>query len=260
MNARLCILSTLPFLVASATFRGEERSVLTVRSISLRGRSQHFLGNSNVSDATAVLVLGQSLNPDRSASDALIKRVGFARDLHTTSGGPLIVSGGDPAAVGITEAEVMRDLLLQSGVPQDSIFLEPGASNTVQNVIYACPILHTLKAQRLVLVTSDFHMPRSAYIAETVLKHLEGCPDVELDFAPAPGGCPQADALEGANINDWSCRQRIRGEMEAVSKQLPKKFLPTDLADVSIPSPSEQRIRRALQELQTMLEALKQDT
>ena len=79
----------------------------------------------------AIVILGQSLNPDGTAPPTLASRVNAAvavwkeRPDRTV----LIPTGGDPVRAGVSEAEIMRDLLLQSGagIPEDRIVLEPEA-------------------------------------------------------------------------------------------------------------------------------------
>ena len=47
----------------------------------------------------------------------------------------VIPSGGDPAMTGVTEAEVMRRLLVQMGIHADKIEMETRSETTIQNAV-----------------------------------------------------------------------------------------------------------------------------
>lgn len=58
-----------------------------------------------------------------------------------------------------TEAEVMRELLIARGVPENLIRLEDRSHITLENVRNACALLG--EGKRVALVTSDYHMARA---------------------------------------------------------------------------------------------------
>jgi len=115
-------------------------------------------------EADHVLVLGLALEDGKPAED-LIRRLETARQYQEAHpGATLILTGGNPDASGRTEAAVMRDLLLERGVPEGSMILEDQASDTRQNFANAAQLLDP--AQPVVLVTSNYHMNRAARIAQ----------------------------------------------------------------------------------------------
>jgi uncharacterized SAM-binding protein YcdF (DUF218 family) len=73
----------------------------------------------------------------------------------------VIVSGGDPAHNGISEAETMAKDLNQIGVSSSDIILERKSNNTFQNAQYVNEIIKTQNFDSFVLVTSGMHMRRS---------------------------------------------------------------------------------------------------
>lgn len=73
----------------------------------------------------------------------------------------VIVSGGDPAHRGISEAEVMSRVLGESGVSLEDIILEPKSLNTFQNAMETTGLLKGFDFKLKVLVTSGFHMKRA---------------------------------------------------------------------------------------------------
>jgi uncharacterized SAM-binding protein YcdF (DUF218 family) len=78
----------------------------------------------------------------------------------------IIVSGGDPRRYGQAEALVYNTWLRQSGVPAADLIAEADSMNTWQNAQFSSVLLKRMRFDRIVLVTSAVHMPRSlAYFA-----------------------------------------------------------------------------------------------
>jgi uncharacterized SAM-binding protein YcdF (DUF218 family) len=98
------------------------------------------------------------------AVDRLIE----ALRLYKRGVAPLIlVTGGNLGVLSSnewSEAQGMLDFLTLAGVPSQAILLEDQAQNTYQNALYSRPLLELVKAQRVLLVTSAFHMKRSLAI------------------------------------------------------------------------------------------------
>ncbi|HVV73198.1 MAG TPA: YdcF family protein [Verrucomicrobiae bacterium] len=62
---------------------------------------------------------------------------------------------------GTGDCETNRRLLIQKGVPEDSILVEPNATSTRENALFTSPLLRRIGAQRVILVTSWYHSRRS---------------------------------------------------------------------------------------------------
>jgi len=77
----------------------------------------------------------------------------------------IIVSGG---AVGCerSEAEIMREYLIQQGVPPNKIVSEAQSRNTVQNIAYCRTLLRQANLASCVIVSNSFHLRRMKYIAD----------------------------------------------------------------------------------------------
>ncbi len=75
---------------------------------------------------------------------------------------PIIVTGGRPLMrLPGTEGEVMRDYLLQLGVPESFIIAETKSRNTWENAEYTAKICKDSDFNKIVLVTSAFHLIRA---------------------------------------------------------------------------------------------------
>lgn len=98
-------------------------------------------------------------------------RAGVAPRILVTGG---VVGIQGPA--GQPEADMMADILVAMGVPEEAILKERASQNTIQNAENSREILAAEGIERIVLVTSAMHMPRSAAIFAK-----QG-----MDFIPAP--------------------------------------------------------------------------
>ncbi|MBM7559106.1 YdcF family protein [Marinitoga litoralis] len=110
-------------------------------------------------------------------SDQAFKRLFTGYELHKETNYPIIISGGKPPNTEyIPEAFVMREYLARFGVSPSNIFIEPEAQTTEENAIYVKQLLDSMKINRLFLVTSAIHMPRSYKIFSKYLSNIEIIP------------------------------------------------------------------------------------
>lgn len=121
--------------------------------------------------ADAVVVLGGGLRPalpprqgvevgeggDRLLRGLQLVRQGLA-PLLVTSGGRVSFTGNDPAP---PEAFWARDLAQQLGLPAERILINPGSRTTAEEARDIGQLGRQRGWQRVLLVTSAFHMPRS---------------------------------------------------------------------------------------------------
>ena len=80
----------------------------------------------------------------------------------------ILLSGGNISWSNIQDspAEQMAELLEMMGVPAEALWLEPDSRNTYENAQYSAEILKEQGIERLLLVTSALHMPRSVGLFE----------------------------------------------------------------------------------------------
>ena len=108
----------------------------------------------------AILILGHRLEPDDRPSEDQVRRIDCAVEHWKATKAPMIMPcGGLTPGHAHTEAEVMRDLLIARGVPQDVIHLEDRSRITIENVRNALALLG--EGKRVALVTSDYHVERA---------------------------------------------------------------------------------------------------
>jgi len=91
-------------------------------------------------------------------------RVIKAIRLYRENAAPFIImtgGSGDLFDPGSKEAILMKELAVEFGIPKDKVLVETQSRNTRENVLYTKAILNKLKAKKVILVTSAFHLPRS---------------------------------------------------------------------------------------------------
>lgn len=92
-------------------------------------------------------------------------RVFYAAQLYKDGKAPLILlSGGEITWLNdgsTTPADDMAEILTAMGVPADALIIEDRSRNTYENALNAKEMLDELGINRILLVTSAMHMPRS---------------------------------------------------------------------------------------------------
>lgn len=105
----------------------------------------------------AIIVLGHRLLPGNLPSEDLKRRIDRAVALWRETGAKLIMPcGGLTYERQRTEAEVMREMLVERGVPESIIRLEDQSRITLENMLNAYALLGPDK--RVAVVSSDYHM------------------------------------------------------------------------------------------------------
>ena len=102
------------------------------------------------------------------ASEELIRRCSLGKFLMDSYPNlTLIVSGGDPAGQGRTEASVMAAWLLEQGADPDRILIEDKAADTRENLLFAKALAEEagLGTRGIIIVTSDYHQTRARFLA-----------------------------------------------------------------------------------------------
>ena len=118
----------------------------------------------NKGSAGNAIVLGLALQNGQPTQD-LLERVDIAaKYAYTYPYSKLILTGGNPNEEGKTEAAVMRDLLIERGVPEDQMILEDQATTMIENFRNAAQMVDPTFS--IVLITSDYHMDRAVRTAQ----------------------------------------------------------------------------------------------
>ncbi len=104
-----------------------------------------------------ILVLGHRLLPGDLPSEDLKRRIDRAVALWKETGAPMIMPcGGLTEQRHRTEAEVMKEMLIERGVPESIIRLEDRSRITLENMLNAYELVGP--DVRVAVVSSDYHM------------------------------------------------------------------------------------------------------
>ncbi len=116
-------------------------------------------------EAENVIVLGMALEDGKPQKDLLLRLDTARQYLKEHPHATLVLTGGNPDQSGLTEAGVMKELLLERGVPEESMLLEDQAATTRENFINASQIVGP--DNPVVFISSGYHMDRAVRMAES---------------------------------------------------------------------------------------------
>jgi len=130
------------------------------------------------SRADAIVVFAGGVGESGRAGGGAQERLKHALDLYRGGYAPyLVLSSG--FVYSFHEADAMRALAVDQGVPPAVIVLEERATNTFQNVTYVDAILKDHHWRKILLVSSPYHMRRA------LLVWRKQAPDIEVVPTPS---------------------------------------------------------------------------
>lgn len=140
---------------------------------------------------------------DRVYQAAKLYRLGKARSL-------IVAAGNQPwSSRQVPEAVLIRDLLVEWGVPRDVIGLDSVSRNTRENAINSLALVRAADCRSNLLVTSAWHMPRAlAAFEKAGLKMFPVSVDVRMvsqTGAEWSRFIPRADVLAATSdaLHEW---------------------------------------------------------
>ena len=152
------------------------------------------------SRADAIVVFAGGVGESGKAGGGAQERIKQAVDLYRAGYAPyMILSSG--YVYSFHEADVMRTLAVDQGVPAAAIVLEERATNTYQNVKFVDDILRDHRWRRILLVSSPYHMRRALMV------WWKQAPDVVVVPAP-PASSQFYDHGRGASF------EQVRGILQ----------------------------------------------
>ena len=110
------------------------------------------------------LVLGLALENGQPTRSLLLRLDTGQKYLEQYPEAKLILTGGNADDSGKTEAEVMRELLAEKGVPDASMILEDEAKTTKENFLNVAAMIDP--AAPVVFISSGYHMERAVMYAD----------------------------------------------------------------------------------------------
>lgn len=132
-----------------------------------------------------LVVLGAAVYGDQPSLTLVRRLEGALAYLERYPESIAIVSGGMGKGEAVTEAQAMHDWLLQHGIPEERILIEPKATSTQENLSYSFDIIRARGDEpdgRVAITSSAYHLFRAKSMAR-----LQG---VEAAGVAAPWGYP----------------------------------------------------------------------
>jgi len=124
-------------------------------------------------DWDCILVLGAGLQPDGSPSLMLRERIDMGIRLYGSGAAPKLLMSGDHGRADHDEVNAMKDAALAAGIPSEDVFMDHAGFSTYDSLYRAEAIFG---AERLLIVTQSYHLPRALYIASRLGLEAVGIP------------------------------------------------------------------------------------
>ena len=132
--------------------------------VSVSGHS-YQVTPANAPEADAAIVLGAAVFPDGTPSEILRDRIDRAIQLYRAKKVKKLLMTGDHGEASYDEVNGMARYAIAHGIPQEDIFLDHAGFNTCESMYRARDVF---QVKRAIVVTQQFHLSRSVYIARAL--------------------------------------------------------------------------------------------
>lgn len=116
-------------------------------------------------EVDCILVLGCGLKKDGSPSDMLTDRLIVGTSLYKSGASPKLLMSGDHGRAEYDEVNAMKSFALEENVPSADIFMDHAGFSTYESIYRAKEVFG---ADKIIVVTQSYHLPRALYIAESL--------------------------------------------------------------------------------------------
>ena len=136
-------------------------------------RPRMFTVSALPAERVPVLILGAGVLPDREPTHVLQARLDTGLELFRAGKCSWFLVSGDNREHSYNEPQAMRRWLLRGGVPDERVISDYAGRRTYDSLRRAQVLFGV---RRVVIVTSDFHMPRALYLARHLGLDAYGVP------------------------------------------------------------------------------------
>ncbi len=119
----------------------------------------------DLKNVDCILVLGCLVWSDTRPSHMLEDRLLTAIDLYNQGAAPKILMSGDHGREEYDEVNVMKNFAIDEGVESENIFMDHAGFSTYESMYRAKEVF---KAQKIIIVTQQYHLPRAIKCAESL--------------------------------------------------------------------------------------------
>ncbi len=124
--------------------------------------------NDELEVVDAAVVLGNRVELDGQPSDRLQARLDKAVQLYEADFFKYIIVSGGTGKEGLDEAEVMKNYLVDQGIPEDRIIEDPDGYNSYMTAENSKTIMEDLNLQSVMVISQYFHITRTKLAFEKV--------------------------------------------------------------------------------------------
>lgn len=115
--------------------------------------------------ADVIIVLGSAVWPGERPSPSLYARTQHAIALYRAGYAPALILCGGLGGYPPSEAEMMRRLAINAGVPPDALVVEDQSHSTEENLANAKTLMDARGWHRALVVSDPFHLLRAELVA-----------------------------------------------------------------------------------------------
>lgn len=131
--------------------------------VKIRTKKQIITENeaTKLQDIDCILVLGAGIwgnKPSPMLEDRLVQAI----SLYKNNVSAKIIMSGDHGREEYDEVNIMKDFAIKQGIPSENIFMDHAGFSSYESIYRAKEIF---KAKKVVIVTQEYHLYRSLYIA-----------------------------------------------------------------------------------------------
>jgi len=126
-----------------------------------------------------VIILGASVHSDGKLSPILQDRVDTGLHLYRSGKAKRFLLSGDNRRSDYDEVNAMRNYLLDRDVPKEHIFIDPAGIDTYDSMYRSRAVF---KIHDAIVVTQEFHLPRTMFIATRLGFNYYGYPAISKKY------------------------------------------------------------------------------
>lgn len=116
-------------------------------------------------DVDCIVVLGCQVRSDGTPSHMLEDRLKRGVALYQEGAAPKLLMSGDHGTDGYDEVDAMKRFAVEAGAPSRDVFMDHAGFSTYETIYRAKEIF---EADRILIVTQQYHLYRALYIAEAL--------------------------------------------------------------------------------------------
>ncbi|WP_141722883.1 SanA/YdcF family protein [Cellulosilyticum sp. I15G10I2] len=155
-------------------------SIIGISFIVVQSTKQKIVAINEAEKADCILILGAYVRPTGAPSEMLKDRLVKGYEVFSAKKAPKFLLSGDHGQKFYDEVNSMRDFIEAKGVDKELIFLDHAGFSTYESLYRTRDIF---EANKVIIVTQAYHLPRALYIAEKMGIEAQGVPAEHFEYS-----------------------------------------------------------------------------